>query len=65
MAANVEQEALVIDGAADAADIDRILFQDDDVPALLGQLVSGRQSRGPTANNDCFDKLRHFGLRLA
>ncbi len=38
MAADVEQEALVVDGAADAADIDRVLLDDVDArPALASR----------------------------
>ena len=54
MAADVEQEVLVVGRAADAADVIRIGFDDGGRHALLGQQIGGRQSSRPRANNKDF-----------
>lgn len=51
MAANVEAEAVQLDGPADAADIDGILFDDPNRIALLGQQIGGGKA-GRTCAND-------------
>ena len=56
MAADVEQEALVFDGAADAADIDRVPLDDDDGRVLLGQAIGGGEAGGPGTDHE------HFGI---
>ena len=56
VAADVEQEALVVDGAADAADIDRVALDDEDGPRLLGQAIGGGEAGGPGADHE------HFGI---
>ena len=56
MAADVEQEILVLDGAADAADIDRVALDDDDGARLLGQAIRGSEAGGPGTDHE------HFGV---
>ena len=56
MAADVEQEILVCDGAADAADIDRVALDDDDGARLLGQAIGGSKAGGPGTDHE------HFGI---
>ena len=55
VAADVEQEALVIDRAADAADIGRILLDDVDAAAGLGELVGGGEPGRACADNQNID----------
>ena len=52
MSADVEHEAVVFDGAADAADINRILLDHDDGRGLLRQAVGGGQSGRAGANDE-------------
>ena len=54
MAADVEQEVLVIGGAADAADVDRIRLDDGGRDALLGEQVGGGQPSRPGADDEDF-----------
>ena len=56
MAADVEQEILVCDGAADAADIDRVALDDDDGARFLGQALGGGEAGGPGTDHE------HFGI---
>ena len=56
MAADVEQEILVFDGAADAADIDRVALDDDDGARFLGQAIGGSEAGGPGTDHE------HFGI---
>jgi hypothetical protein len=58
MAADVEQETLVLDGPADAADRCRILLKHDDPLAALTQQIAGCQSGRPGANNQ--NVVRHW-----
>ena len=60
MAADVEHEALVFDGAADAADIDRVLLDHDDRGVFLGQAIGGGEPGGPRADDEdvCVDAHR-------
>ena len=52
VAADVEQEALVAGGAADAADIGRIGLDHGDGDALLGQQIGGGQAGGSGADDE-------------
>jgi hypothetical protein len=47
MAADVEEKALVARRAGDAADIDRVLLQNEDGVALFGERVARGQTAGP------------------
>ena len=58
MAADVEQKALVVRGAADAADIGRVLLEYEDVAAVFGQGVGGGQASGACADDERFDECR-------
>ena len=50
--ADVEHEAVVLDGAADAADIDRVLLDHDDRRVFLGQAVGGGEAGRPGADHE-------------
>ena len=65
MAADVEQEALVVDGAADAADIDRVLLDHDDRRHFLGQAIGGGETGGPRADDEDFGIDAQRGARHA
>jgi hypothetical protein len=47
VAADVEPETLMLHGAADAADIDRVLFDHSDRVTLLGEQIGGGQACRP------------------
>ena len=51
MATDVEQEALVIYGSADAADIVRILLEDHHIVVALCQGISTRETGRAGANH--------------
>ena len=51
MAADVVTIALVLDRAADAADVSRVLLDDGDGKSGLGEKVSRRQSGWPGPDN--------------
>ena len=55
MAADIEAIALVLDGAADAADVARVLFDDRDLEALLGKEIAGGQPRWSRADDGDID----------
>ena len=57
VAADVEQKAFVIDRAADAADIDRVLFDDVDGFAGLRERVGCRKASRSGANHECVVRL--------
>src|ERR1700742_5092025 len=70
MTANIEQEVTVPHGAADAANIMRVLLDHDDRRRFLGQAVSGRQARGAGADHENFCISGHarrdsWDLRIA
>ena len=54
MAADVEQIALIVDGAADAADIERIALDHDHRARFLGQAIGGGEAGGPGADHEDF-----------
>jgi hypothetical protein len=51
VAANVEAIAFMDDGAADAADILRVLLGDENAHVLLGEKIAGGQASWPRADN--------------
>ena len=51
MPADVEVKTLVGGGARNAADVDRVGFEDGDVDVVLGEEIRCRQSSRPCANN--------------
>ena len=51
MPANVEAEAVQLDRAADAADIDRVFFDHRHAIALLGQQIGGGEARRASADD--------------
>jgi hypothetical protein len=59
VAADVEQKALVVGGAADPADVLRVLLQDQHLAAGLGQLIGGGQARRAGADDQGLERLRH------
>ena len=58
MAADVKQEALVVDGAADAADVGRILLDDVHAATGLGELVGGGEAGRACADHDGIEGLQ-------
>jgi hypothetical protein len=58
VAADIESEALMLHGAADAADIDGILLDHRHRLARLGQQVGGGQARGPGTDDGNVDLIR-------
>lgn len=63
MAADVESEAAIFDGARQPADIVRISFENLGMMAMLGELVSCRQACRPGTDND--HALMSKGIQLA
>ncbi len=61
MAADVDQEAVVVDGAADAAHIAWVLFEDGDGAALLGKHIGRRQTGRSCSDDQGFSVVRHEG----
>ena len=59
MAADIEAVTFMLDRTADAADVARVLLDDRDLEALLGQQVAGSQPRRPRADDS------HIDLNLA
>jgi hypothetical protein len=55
VAADIEHEVLVVHGAADAADIDRILLDHGHGRHLFGQAIGGGQTRRPGTDHQHFD----------
>ena len=58
MAADVEKKALVIDSAADAADISRITLDDRHVAAGFGEHIGGGQTGGPRPDDENIGTLQ-------
>ena len=61
MAADVEQEVLVA-GAADAADVDRVLLDNKDRRRFLGQAIGRCQAGRPGADDENVDNASATGL---
>ena len=59
VAADVDQEAVVVDRAADAADVARVLLQDGDGTAFLGKHIGRRQAGRSCSDDQGFSVVRH------
>jgi hypothetical protein len=59
VAADVEHEVFVADGAADAAHVNRFIFDDEHRGCFFREALGGRQTRRSRSNNKNVHVLRH------
>jgi hypothetical protein len=65
MSADVEQEPFIIRGAADAADVNGIVLEDEHVATIFSQSVTCGESSGTGPDNERFANVVHVSPEMS